>query len=157
MSEQSEHVLTPDAARRSLRSVWALLLLSLPVYGLVALVAAPPADWDWTLHTNWAVVAVFAAMAVATMVAIPLVRKHMFFRPLQQGDIDRRSRDYLAELRTMSAATWALATSLAIYGLLAYFFSYSLWVFAAFFGPSIALFLYYRPPYDLVDEMERPR
>lgn len=156
MDESTEQVLTPDEARRTLWMVWLLLLLSLPVYALFALVTPIPPEWDPAVHTSWEMVGLFGALGVATLVAIPLVRRWLFFGPLERGDIDRCTEEYLRELRIVSAATWALATSLSIYGLLAYFFVFQLWVFGVFFVPSLALFFVFRPPSDLIEEMEGP-
>lgn len=156
MAEGPEYVLTPDDARRQTRTVWTLLLVSLPVYALVALVAEPPPEWQPAEHALWSGVYLFGTLGVLTAAAIPLLRRWMLFAPLERGDLDRRSPEFYSELRTTSAATWAMATSLSIYGLLAYFFVYQFWVFALFFVPSVALFFIFRPPDDLIDEASRP-
>ncbi len=156
MTDDEQRVLTPDVARRSLRVVYWSLFASLPVYALVVLVLPTPEGWDPAVHTDWTAVAIFAALALIAGAAIPYLRRRMFFKPLEEGEIERRSEQYLLELRTTSAATWALATSISILGLLAYLAIYQFWMFALFFIPSAALFIVFRPPDDLIDEMQRP-
>lgn len=154
--QQLDDVLTPEEARRSLKSVWFLLLLSLPVYAAVAVVLEPPPEFNPAEHASWTMAAVFGGLAAASLAAIPILRKIWFFDPLENGEIDERSEEFLGELRTTWAMTWALATSISVWGLLAYFFVFELWLFALFFVPSVVLFIVFRPPYDRIEQMERP-
>lgn len=154
MSDEPEYVLNPDEAKRSLRIVRILLLLSLPVYALFVAVATPPPQWDPAQHPSWPAVYIIGAIGVGLAAAIPLMRKWMFFGRVERGDIEERTEQFLAELRTTQAATWAMATALSILGVVAYLFVYQLWVFGLFFIPSVALFFVYRTPTNLIERME---
>ena len=148
-----DYVLTPDDALRSARTVWTLLLVSMPVYALAAIAWPIPEGWEAAEHASWTVVGIFAGLGTVTLAAVPLMRRWLFFGPRDRGELQEDPQEYLGALRTMSAATWAMATSLAIYGLFAYFAVFQLWVFALFFIPAGALFFIFRPPVELVHEV----
>lgn len=149
------NALDPDQLKGSLFRVWLALFASLGVYALFAAVFEPHPDWTMADDASWTTVAVVAVLAVATVVAIRPFRRWSFFDKVEAGEFAPGSQPYLQELRTTSAATWAMATLVTIFGLIAYFFSFSFWVFLPFLVASIAVFLIYRTPHELIDARHR--
>lgn len=148
--------LDPKQLKGSLLRVWLSLFASLGVYTLFVTLIEPPPEVDPATDANWIAVGILAAVGVGLLAAIHPFRRRNFFRKVDNADLVAGSQDYLRELRITSAATWAIATMITIVGVVAYFFSFYLWVYAPFLAASIAVFLLFRPPTDLIDARHHP-
>ena len=143
--------LDPKQLKGSLFRVWLSLFVSLGVYTLFVVVIEPPPEVDPARDANWVAVAVLAVIAIAVAAAIRPFRDKNFFRRVDTGELVPGSQDYLREVRITWAATWAMATMITIVGVIAYFFTFYLWVFLPFLAGSVAIFLIHRPPADVID------
>ncbi len=148
--------LDPTQLKGSLFRVWLSLFASLGVYTLFVVLIEPPPEVDPATDGNWTAVAVLAIVAVALIVAARSFRQRNFFKKLDTGELEAGSQTYLREIRITWAATWAMATMITIVGVVAYFFTFSLWAYLPFLGVSIALFIAYRLPSDIVGARHRP-
>lgn len=121
----------PDASARQVptaRILWAALLASIVVYALVAANVRPDAPPEADLDV---LTAIFAAAAASTLVASALVSRAL----VRQG----------APYVTYCVLRWALAESVAVFGLVLTFMGASPRVGHAFFAVS-ALAILLQPP-----------
>lgn len=128
--------------------VWGALVLSIPVYGAVLVLAPMEGGAEPELLRLFRLALPLAA--AAEIVAIVVVRKVMFFGPLEEGefeDLDELHQGYF----TTSIVTWALAESIAIYGFVLSFLGAPLAYFWGFAVVAILLDLYYRPDFDGIE------
>jgi hypothetical protein len=137
---------------RPLKIVHAALMVSIVIYAVIAFVvtaqshpAKPPLD-------PTVILPVFAAMALAMLVAIPIVRKRVLppmtdtdERIDAQQEVDPDVSAMLGKLRGGLITTWAMCESIAIFGLIAAFLFHTGWYVLPFAGVAIVAQLFYAP------------
>jgi hypothetical protein len=160
------------------RILHAALLASLIVYGVVAVVVKAPAPDDGRPAAAEAAPGAAAAdapdpglflplfggiAAVELLVVIPLLRRRLmppraaFPQPLEdvELDSDERAAGAIARLRSASIITWALAESVALFGLVAAFMLREWRYYLPFAAVAAVAMVYFAPRRALLDEVVR--
>ncbi|MDH3519977.1 MAG: hypothetical protein OEM49_05915 [Myxococcales bacterium] len=123
--------------------IWAALLVSLVVYGLLPIVI----DLDLGAPSLPEPTVVFAltAIGVATAVGTLVARQILLVRPARRRELDLATSEGLARFFQASLIFWTCADSIGIYGLLLYFLFQKLAYLYAFLVAAAGLMLYHAP------------
>lgn len=135
---------------QTMQFIWVVLLVAIGVYGGVALFVARsgPVRWEEMSFLVYAL----GAIAATEPFVIVVLRNMLFFSPLDSGEYE--DEDEVAEAySTMSIVSWALAESIAIYGLMAAMLTRLVELFFPFAAIGVGLLLYFR--YELDPQLER--
>lgn len=126
------------------------MLVSMAAYGGGALLMAQKGPPQWEQYSVF--VYVLGAIAVTEPLVIVLLRRMLFFTPLEAGEFEDED-DVIGAYWTTSIVTWALAESIAIYGLVVTVLTRLVELFFPFAAIGVGLLVVFR--YDIDSQLER--
>jgi hypothetical protein len=133
----------PTPATRTLWIVWASMLATLIVYAAIPFLVPGGQARDPLLEQAMllGLFGVAAASAIGTLIA----RNLMIVQPAQRGDLDLGSGPALSRFASVSIALWAVAESIAVYGLVLYLLFGKAGYLHAFLLAAATLFAVHSP------------